>query len=188
MNLSRARGYFLGYEQKIHSWAHSPGTYFSLRSQKTNRIQVTVSSQRLLRKEKIWCLEYNFIYLPIWLVGEMLHQKWPDLFLCCHSLIDLINLNWAWIKMTFICINLIKHDSRKGVLAPRTWHDWLLRCQNLVQFLSHPNKTWSNSRRAEFRIHPNKVTMLSPAHVVMMWSAAAPHIMLKYKMSPLFNT
>ena len=46
-------------------WAHSPGSYFSLRSQKTHRIQVTVSSQRLLHKEKIWGLECKFIYLKI---------------------------------------------------------------------------------------------------------------------------
>ena len=42
----------------------SPGTYFSLRSQKTDRIQVTVGSQRLLHKEKIWCLDCK--YTSIW--------------------------------------------------------------------------------------------------------------------------
>ena len=48
-------------------------------------------------------------------------------------------------------------------------------------------KTWSNSRWAEFLIHPNKITMLPPAHVMMMWSVEASYIMLKFRMSPLWS-
>ena len=144
-------------------WPHSPGSYFSLRSQKTHRIQVTVSSQRLLHKEKIWCLSASsWIYkfyeamipgkkAPIRILSDrLLHYDLKCIQLWSSSptklVFHLIKLFLIEIRLYLILKN---HESRKGVLH-QTWHDQLLGCHNLVQFplsrIPHSSKQFLSSR------------------------------------------